>query len=86
MERYRLVFRKSVARDLRGLPEKDVARILRRIEALAESPRPPGSEKLAGLERYRLRVGTYRVLYEIEDNIITVIIVKIAHRKDAYRG
>ena len=85
MEKYRLVFRKSVARDLRGLPERDVARILRRIEDLATSPRQVGSEKLAGLERYRLRVGTYRVLYEIEDGIITVIIVKIAHRKDAYR-
>ena len=86
MAKYRLVFRKSIARDLRGLPERDVARILRHIEGLAASPRPIGSEKLAGLERYRLRVGTYRVLYEIEDGIITVIIVKIAHRKDTYHG
>ena len=54
MERYELVFRKSVSRDCRPIPKKDVARILQRIEALREDPRPVGSEKLSGQERYRV--------------------------------
>ena len=85
MARYELHFRKSVAKDLRTLPEKDVARILKCFELLAEDPRRPGCEKLTGSDRYRYRQGRYRILYEIRDRELLIVIVKVAHRKDAYR-
>jgi mRNA interferase RelE/StbE len=84
MARYSLTFRPSVARDLRGLPSVDVRRILRRIEALQDDPRPPGSVKLAGQEAYRLRQGNYRILYTIEDDLLIVEIIKIGHRRNIY--
>ena len=76
MASYELVFKKSVAKDLRALPQQDVKRILQKIRALADDPRPPGCEKLSGLERYRVRQGSYRVVYEIEDRRLIVPGVK----------
>ena len=86
MASYELVFKKSVAKDLRAIPQLDLKRILQRIRTLAEDPRPPGCEKLSGLERYRVRQGTYRIIYEIEDTRLVVLVVKVAHRKDVYRS
>jgi mRNA interferase RelE/StbE len=80
----RLIFKESVAKDLRRVPKVDVARILKRIEALEENPRPPGSEKLSGQERYRVRLGVYRIIYEIEDAVLVVTVVKVGHRRDVY--
>ena len=85
MASYRIVFKKSVAKDLRLIPKKDVQRILKRIDGLADDPRPAGAEKLSGDEKYRIRQGNYRILYAIEDDIITVTIVKVGHRRDVYR-
>lgn len=85
MESYRLRFRRSVAKDLRGIPNAEVARILSRFEELARDPRCPGSEKLSAHERYRLRQGAYRILYEVDDETHTVMVVKVAHRSVAYR-
>jgi mRNA interferase RelE/StbE len=56
-----------------------------RISKLADDPRPPGSEKPAGDDRYRVRQGPYRILYEIDDGARTVVIVKIGHRREVYR-
>lgn len=81
MARYRLVFKKSVSKDLRAIPKRDVARILRRLDALQDEPRPVGCEKLSGLERYRVRQGTYRIIYEIADDHLLVTIIKVAHRR-----
>ncbi len=86
MASYELVFKKSVARDLRTLPPRDVARILNRIRALAEDPRPAGCEKLSGLERYRIRQGVYRIIYEINDDSVLIVVVKVAHRREVYRN
>ena len=86
MASYELVFKKSVAKDLRRLPQQDIRRVLERIRSLADDPRPFGCEKLSGLERYRVRVGVYRVIYEIRDRILLVVIVKVAHRGDVYRS
>ena len=86
MARYEVRFRKSVAKDLDPIPKRDVQRILKAIEALAAEPRPPQSRKLSGTEKYRLRCGVYRVLYEIQDEVLLVCVVKVAHRKDAYRS
>ena len=85
MASYRIVFKQSVARDLRSIPKKDVQRILRRIDGLADDPRPAGAEKLSGDEKYRIRQGSYRILYAIEDDVVTVTIVKVGHRRDVYR-
>jgi len=85
MGKYKLVFKKSVAKDLRPLPGRDVDRILRCIRALANDPRPKGCEKLSGQDRYRVRQGVYRIIYEINDDILIVTVVKIGHRQDIYR-
>lgn len=86
MESYRLSFKKSVAKDLRRIPNEDVARILKRIGELPSNPRPPGSEKLSGEERYRIRQGAYRILYEIQEEALIVVVVKVAHRREVYKN
>jgi mRNA interferase RelE/StbE len=85
MVAYELYFKKSVQKDFGGIPKKDLKRILKRIDGLAENSRPPGCEKLTGQERYRLRQGRYRIVYSIQDDALTVWIVKVGHRKDIYR-
>ncbi len=84
MERYKLTFKASVAKDLRAIPSADVGRILKRIESLAAQPRGDGCVKLSGLERYRVRQGLYRILYEIQDDVLVVYVVKVAHRSSVY--
>ncbi|HXI58673.1 MAG TPA: type II toxin-antitoxin system RelE/ParE family toxin [Polyangia bacterium] len=64
---------------------KDLSRIVERIQALAVAPRPPGSEKLSGEEKYRIRQGNYRVLYEVDDAARKVTVVRVAHRREVYR-
>ncbi|HWQ68516.1 MAG TPA: type II toxin-antitoxin system RelE/ParE family toxin [Patescibacteria group bacterium] len=85
MGKFSLVFKKSVAKDLREIPKKDVSRLLKCFGALAEDPRGKGCEKLSGQERYRLRQGLYRIVYEIRDDVLLVIVVKVGHRRDVYR-
>lgn len=85
MARYRVIVRKSVAKDLKGIPKRDVRRILAAIEALADDPRPPGAKKLSGQERYRLRQGNHRILYAIEDDRLIVCVVRVGDRRDVYR-
>ena len=85
MASYRIVFKQSVVKDLCSIPKKDVQRILRRIEGLADEARPVGVEQLSGDEKYRMRQGNYRILYAIDDDVITVTIVKVGHRRDVYR-
>jgi mRNA interferase RelE/StbE len=82
---YDLAIKRSAAKELEAVPRKDRQRIARRIIGLGKNPRPHGCEKLSGHEKYRLRQGDYRVLYEIDDAAHRVTIVKIAHRRDAYR-
>jgi len=85
MAAYKIFFKRSVAKDLKSIPKNDLRRILDCIAMLAENPRPPGSEKLSGLERYRVRQGQYRIVYSIQDDELTVWVVEIGHRKDVYR-
>jgi len=82
---YKVYFRESVEKDFSTIPKKDIEKILHRIEVLTENPRPSGCEKLTGQERYRVRQGRYRIVYSIQDDVLTVWIVKIGHRKDVYR-
>lgn len=85
MAGYKIYFKKPVEKDFNGIPKKDLKRILNRIELLAEDARPPGCEKMTGQQRYRLRQGRYRILYSIQDDELTIWVVKVGHRKDIYR-
>ena len=86
MAKYEIVLRKSVRKDLEPIPKRDVQRILADIADLANDPRPPQSRKISGSEKYRLRCGVYRVLYEIQDAVLIVCIVKVGHRREIYRS
>ncbi len=79
-----ITFKQSVAKDLRAIPNADVRRILDRINTLASNPRGEGCVKLAGRERYRVRQGVYRIVYEIHDDRLVVIVVKVGHRSGVY--
>lgn len=86
--RYEVFFIPGARRDLAGLPVAAQRRIARAIDGLILDPRPPGSRLLAGRpsERiWRLRVGDHRVLYEIRDTQLLVLIIRLGHRRDAYR-
>ena len=85
MAAYKIFFKKSVWKDLEAIPKNDLKKILKRIELLGGNPRPLGCEKLTGEERYRLRQGKYRVIYSIQDDELTVWVVRVGHRKDVYR-
>lgn len=83
---YTVIYKKGVDKELARLPKHDYLRITEKILSLASDPRPYGCIKLAGsINEYRIRIGNYRVLYTIEDDIVTLYVIKIAHRKDVYR-
>ncbi|HSX50606.1 MAG TPA: type II toxin-antitoxin system RelE/ParE family toxin [Cellvibrio sp.] len=84
MANYKITFKSSVAKDLRNIPNTDVQRILSRIDQLAENPRAPGCIKLTGHDLYRARQGSYRIVYEIRDGELVVVVIKVAHRSAAY--
>lgn len=85
MAAYKIFFKKSVWKDFKSIPDKDLTKILECIKSLGENPRLPGCKKLTGQEKYRLRQGHYRILYSIQDEELTVWIVKVGHRKNVYR-
>lgn len=85
MASYSVVIRRSAGKDIEALPTADRRRVVARIRALATDPRPVGCEKLSGEEKYRLRQGDYRILYEITDRDLIVTVVKVGNRRDVYR-
>jgi mRNA interferase RelE/StbE len=80
MGKYKLILKKSVLKDLRSIPRKDVVRIIKCLDKLMNDPRPPGCEKLSGQERYRIRQGLYRIIYEINEDVLMVVVVKAGQR------
>ncbi len=86
MAKYSLVFKKSVAKDLRNIPKKDIKRILKCVELLTANPGAEGCIKLSGEERYRVRQGVYRIIYEIQETELVIMVVKVAHRSVAYKN
>ena len=85
MASYRIELRRSAAKELEALPVKDRRRIVSKIGALLNNPRPTGCEMLSGREKYRLRQGAYRISYAIDDDRQLVTVVKVGHRRDVYR-
>lgn len=83
---YSVEIKRSATREIEALPIKTRRLVVERIGALAHDPRPRGCEKLAGGEHYRVRQGEYRIVYTIEDAVLIVWVVKVAHRRDVYRG
>jgi mRNA interferase RelE/StbE len=86
MALYRVEIAKSVRKkDFPSIPKIDVARIVKRIESLAENPFPVGAVRLKGREEWRIRQGDYRILYLVEHEIVAVFVVKVGHRREIYK-
>lgn len=86
MRRYRLVFKPSAERAFLALPRDVQKRLDKRLLSLQDNPRPPGVIALTNeLGVFRLRVGDYRVLYEIHDDVLLILVLKVGHRREVYR-
>ena len=84
MVKYKIEIKRSAIKEIKKLPSKDLKKILAKISSLADNPRPKGCVKLYADEKYRISIGIYRILYEIKDKLLVIIVVKVAHRKDVY--
>ena len=83
---YEILLERRAERDLKQLPADIFQRVVAAMQSLANDPRPPGCKKLAGSENdWRIRVGDYRVLYEIADRVKVVRVLRVRHRRDVYR-
>ncbi len=85
MAKYKITIKKSAAKELAEIPKKDLPKIVKRIQSLAQNPRPHGSQKLSRKEEYRVRQGNYRIVYSVDDKVLAVDVVKIGHRREVYR-
>ena len=85
MASYSILIKRSAGKEIEALPPKDRRRVVARVQALAGNPRPTGCEKLSGEEKYRLRQGDYRMLYEIFDRELIVTVVRVGNRRDVCR-
>ena len=85
MAEFEILFKESVWKDLRKVPKSHLKRILSRIETLKDNPRPNGCEKLTDQELYRVRQGKYRIVYSIQDEELTIWVIKVGHRSIVYR-
>lgn len=85
MAKYSLSFKKSVIKDFRSIPKKDVSNIIEKINTLRENPYIEGSIKLTGRDVYRIRLGLYRIIYEIRNDQLVIHVIKVGHRSDVYK-
>jgi mRNA interferase RelE/StbE len=85
MPRYRIETTRAFDRTFDRLPCEVQPRITARIDRLADDPREPGCEKMSGMDLYRVRVGVYRIVYQIQDALLVVTLTKVGHRRDVYR-
>ena len=81
MAKYKIQVKKSAGKELGKIPRKELLKILKKIKALSDDPHPTGSIKLTNQEKYRVRMGNYRILYKVEDSILTIFVIKVGHRK-----
>ena len=83
---YKILYKKSVEKDLRKLPKSILKPIVKKIQSLAKNPQPNGSVKLRGATNlFRIRHADYRIIYTIDAGELVIIVIKVAHRKDVYR-
>jgi mRNA interferase RelE/StbE len=83
---YQIEFSRQADRQFRNLPSQIQQRLKSRIDSLAATPRPHGSEKLSGADQlYRIRVGDYRIVYAVEDDRLLILVVKVGHCREVYR-
>ena len=82
---YEVRFARPVAKELRRLDRREAKRVVETVEALADDPRPTGAEKVQGSPYLRIRVGNYRIVYEVRDEELVVLVVKVGHRREVYR-
>ena len=85
MGSYKILIKPSAVKEIEAIPQRDRQRLIARIQGLASNPRPPGSEKLSGQDKFRLRQGVYRIVYSVNDDGPSLLIVKVGHRKEVYR-
>jgi mRNA interferase RelE/StbE len=86
MDTYKIEWKASALKELKRLDRKIIPRIISSIESLATNPFPPGVRKLQGAEKtYRIRTGNYRIIYEIINERVVIVIIRIRHRKNAYK-
>lgn len=83
--RYRVIIPKSVRKELDRLPNDVAQKILTRLAGLETNPRPADVKKLKGRDAWRIRVGDYRVIYEIHDRVLQILLITVGHRRDIYR-
>lgn len=84
MAKYRVLYTEAFYKSLKPIPKADTKRILAKTRSLAKDPRPMGSQRLAGDDKYRIRQGDFRIIYSIEDDRLIVVVVKIGHRSSVY--
>jgi len=82
---YKVFIEKLAQKELLNIPKNDQNRIIEAIQALSKNPRPHNVKKLSGREAWRIRVGKYRIIYEIDDGKLTILIILVGHRKEIYR-
>ena len=83
--KYQVILPKSVQKELDRLPDDVASRILARLAGLETNPRPADANKLKGRDAWRIRVGDYRVIYEIHDRVLRIIVITVGHRREIYR-
>jgi len=81
---YEVRFAASAAKEFRSLPPELKGRVKEAVDRLKENPRPAGVKKLKGVDLYRIRVGSYRVVYEIDDKKVMILVTRVRHRREAY--
>jgi mRNA interferase RelE/StbE len=82
---YKILIKPSAVKEIEAIPQRDRQRIVARIQGLSSNPRPPGSEKLSGQDKFRVRQRVYRIVYSVNDDEPSLLIVKVGHRKEIYR-
>jgi mRNA interferase RelE/StbE len=82
---YRIEIERVALKSLKKIPEKEKSKIIKSIKNLAFDPYPVGAKKLSGRDGWRIRIGNYRVIYEINDSILYILVLDVDHRKDIYK-
>ena len=85
MVNYKILIKPSAVKELNKIPKKELSKITDKINSLSHDPRPSECEKLAAQNAYRIRQGSYRIIYTIEDDKLIILVIKVGHRRDVYR-